>query len=135
MTARASMNILVFAVYTGVITTMKRAKTVVLLHRSIFSAAIVALAAFIVAGCATSGSTPRSAPVAPPAKAAPAPNAAARDATGGDYEIGPEDLLDISVWHEKDLQREVRISANPDGRSLGEISADIETAAAELLGA
>ncbi len=32
----------------------------------------------------------------------------------------------------KDLVREVRVSANPDGRSLGEITADIEAAAAKL---
>jgi len=32
----------------------------------------------------------------------------------------------------KDLVREVRVSANPDGRSLGEISADIEKAARAL---
>jgi hydrophobic/amphiphilic exporter-1 (mainly G- bacteria), HAE1 family len=37
-----------------------------------------------------------------------------------------------STIRRKDLQREVRISANPDGRSLGEISADIEKAAAAL---
>src|ERR1051325_2173762 len=99
--------------YTGVITTMKRTETVVLSHRSIFSAAIVALMAFIFAGCAALGPSARSAPPAPPAKAAAVPNAAARDATGGDYEIGPEDLLDVSVWHEKDLQREVLV--RPDG--------------------
>jgi polysaccharide export outer membrane protein len=32
---------------------------------------------------------------------------------GGDYEIGPDDLLEISVWKEKDLQREVLV--RPDG--------------------
>lgn len=32
---------------------------------------------------------------------------------GGEYEIGPEDLLEISVWKEKDLQREVLV--RPDG--------------------
>ena len=32
----------------------------------------------------------------------------------------------------KDLRREVRVSANPDGRSLGEITADIEAAAARI---
>lgn len=34
-------------------------------------------------------------------------------AVGGDYEIGPEDVLEISVWKEKDLQREVLV--RPDG--------------------
>jgi polysaccharide export outer membrane protein len=33
--------------------------------------------------------------------------------SGGDYEIGPEDVLEISVWKEKDLQREVLV--RPDG--------------------
>jgi polysaccharide export outer membrane protein len=34
-------------------------------------------------------------------------------APGGEYQIGPEDLLEISVWKEKDLQREVLV--RPDG--------------------
>ncbi len=34
-------------------------------------------------------------------------------APSGDYEIGPEDLLEIAVWKEKDLQREVLV--RPDG--------------------
>jgi len=33
--------------------------------------------------------------------------------SGGDYKIGPEDILEISVWKEKDLQREVLV--RPDG--------------------
>lgn len=33
--------------------------------------------------------------------------------SGGDYAIGPEDVLEISVWKEKDLQREVLV--RPDG--------------------
>ena len=37
-----------------------------------------------------------------------------------------------STIRRKDLQREVRISANPDGRSLGEISADVEAAARRI---
>ncbi len=37
-----------------------------------------------------------------------------------------------STIRRKDLVREVRVSANPDGRSLGEISADIEAAVAGL---
>lgn len=38
---------------------------------------------------------------------------AAPPSAGGDYEIGPEDVLEISVWKEKDLQREVLV--RPDG--------------------
>jgi HAE1 family hydrophobic/amphiphilic exporter-1 len=37
-----------------------------------------------------------------------------------------------STIRRKDLQREVRVSANPDGRALGDISSDIERAAARL---
>jgi HAE1 family hydrophobic/amphiphilic exporter-1 len=37
-----------------------------------------------------------------------------------------------STIRRKDLQREVRISANPDGRSLGEIAADLEAASARI---
>lgn len=59
-------------------------------------------------GCATPSATPAAAPAGAPASAN-----AARDATGGDYQIGPEDLLEIAVWREKDLQREVLV--RPDG--------------------
>ena len=37
-----------------------------------------------------------------------------------------------STIRRKDLQREVRISANPDGRALGDITADLEAAASKL---
>ena len=37
-----------------------------------------------------------------------------------------------STIRRKDLQREVRVSANPDGRALGDISSDIERAAATI---
>jgi len=37
-----------------------------------------------------------------------------------------------STIRRKDLQREVRVSANPDGRALGEITAEIEAAAAKI---
>jgi polysaccharide export outer membrane protein len=49
---------------------------------------------------------------------------------GGEYEIGPEDLLEIYVWKEKDLQREVLV--RPDGwltfPLVGNISAKGKTA-------
>lgn len=45
--------------------------------------------------------------------AVPAAAQSANTAGGGDYEIGPEDILEISVWREKDLQREVLV--RPDG--------------------
>jgi HAE1 family hydrophobic/amphiphilic exporter-1 len=49
-----------------------------------------------------------------------------REVASADPGSGP------STIRRKDLQREVRISANPDGRSLGELSADIEAAAAKI---
>lgn len=70
------------------------------------------LVTLIVLGCATAGGT--AAPAAAPSHKAPAPEAnVAQDLAGGRYEIGPEDLLEISVWREKDLQREVLV--RPDG--------------------
>lgn len=54
----------------------------------------------------------------------------AGDAPGGDYKIGPEDLLQIDVWKEKDLQQEVLV--RPDGwitfPLVGNISAKGKTA-------
>ncbi len=49
-----------------------------------------------------------------------------REAASAEPGSGP------STIRRKDLQREVRISANPDGRSLGDITADIEKAAAAI---
>jgi polysaccharide biosynthesis/export protein len=50
---------------------------------------------------------------APPTVAQqPTASAPAAEAQGG-YEIGAEDVLEISVWREKDLQREVTV--RPDG--------------------
>ena len=54
----------------------------------------------------------------------------AGEAPGGEYEIGPEDLLEIFVWKEKDLQREVLV--RPDGwltfPLVGNVSAKGKTA-------
>lgn len=47
-------------------------------------------------------------------------------ATGGGYEIGPEDVLDISVWREKDLQREVLV--RPDGWLTFPLVGNVEAA-------
>ena len=72
-----------------------------------------------IGGCATGGAgTSSSATIAkaPPTSETTAKAAdLAKDAKelSGDYEIGPEDLIEISVWREKDLQREVLV--RPDG--------------------
>lgn len=52
--------------------------------------------------------------------------AAPGPAGGGDYEIGPEDVLDISVWREKDLQREVLV--RPDGWLTFPLVGNVEAA-------
>jgi HAE1 family hydrophobic/amphiphilic exporter-1 len=49
-----------------------------------------------------------------------------REVARADPGVGPATI------RRHDLQREVRVSANPDGRSLGEVSADIEAAVARL---
>jgi polysaccharide export outer membrane protein len=67
-------------------------------------------AAVALTGCVSA--TPKPAAGTKPAPAQTS-GVAARDASGGDYEIAPEDLLEISVWREKDLQREVLV--RPDG--------------------
>lgn len=54
----------------------------------------------------------------------------AGETPGGEYEIGPEDLLEIHVWKEKELQREVLV--RPDGwltfPLVGNVSAKGKTA-------
>ncbi len=52
--------------------------------------------------------------------------AAAGKDGGGDYQIGPEDILDISVWREKDLQREVIV--RPDGWLTFPLVGNVEAA-------
>lgn len=72
---------------------------------------IVLMTAF---GCAgTRSASPQPSPTTEEAAKAAAEAAAAEAKAGGAYEIGPEDLLEISVWREKDLQREVLV--RPDG--------------------
>jgi polysaccharide biosynthesis/export protein len=78
-----------------------------------------ALAAF--SGCAgVSSRTETRAAIASPARAAPAPQG---------YEIGPEDLLEIVVWKEEGLKKEVLV--RPDGGIsfplIGEVQAGGKT--------
>lgn len=72
----------------------------------------VVLLGLFLSGCATHSFSESAPAKTGAAGAAPAREAAA-SAAGGSYEIGPEDLLEISVWREKDLQREVLV--RPDG--------------------
>ncbi|MGH8659732.1 MAG: polysaccharide biosynthesis/export family protein [Gammaproteobacteria bacterium] len=43
-----------------------------------------------------------------------------------DYRIGPEDMLEISVWREEDLQRQVLV--RPDGKISFPLAGDIQAA-------
>lgn len=96
------------------------------------------LVTLITLGCATGPETvePAAAPDAP----VPETNVD-QGAAGGNYQIGPEDLLEISVWREKDLQREVLV--RPDGwltfplvgniRAAGKTSQDLQAEITERL--
>lgn len=80
--------------------------------RSAFFLALIGILLVSVA-CAAQPRTeqaPETQSRAAPARAAQPP---VMPGTGGEYEIGPEDVLEISVWKEKDLQREVLV--RPDG--------------------
>jgi polysaccharide biosynthesis/export protein len=87
--------------------------------------AVVLLAATVVlAGCAGG---PRwfaaNNPEGP--QASPASTAAMDGMTDG-YRIGPEDMLEISVWREEELQREVLV--RPDGRISFPLAGDVQAA-------
>lgn len=53
-------------------------------------------------------------------------NDAAAAAQGREYRIGPEDVLEISVWREDDLRREVLV--RPDGGISFPLAGDIQVA-------
>ena len=74
---------------------------------------------------------PAAAPAPPPAAAVPAPAAATKTETAilgsaNDYKIGPEDLLDISVWKNPELSRTVPV--RPDGKVSLPLVNDIQAA-------
>lgn len=59
------------------------------------------------------------------------PGATAEEPSSGrtppsDYRIGPEDMLEISVWREEDLQRQVLV--RPDGKISFPLAGDIPAA-------
>lgn len=88
---------------------MKQGLSIGNISSSIVAAALM-LALLLAAGCANRPGTPRESAAPQPAAA---PAGETRAPPGGGYEIGPEDLLEISVWREEDLQREVLV--RPDG--------------------
>ncbi|MCP1675811.1 polysaccharide export outer membrane protein [Natronocella acetinitrilica] len=72
-------------------------------------------------GCALGGaSDPR------PRGDAAAPSQAIQPSTGPEYQIGPEDVLEISVWQEEDLLREVLV--RPDGGISFPLAGDLQVA-------
>jgi polysaccharide export outer membrane protein len=83
----------------------------------------------VAATAAPVASTPPAATAAPPA-AAPAPAAAKIESAlinnVNDYRIGPEDLLDISVWKNPELSRTVPV--RPDGKVSLPLVNDIQAA-------
>jgi polysaccharide biosynthesis/export protein len=73
-------------------------------------------------------SAPRDSRPVPPAAAPAAARAAAAviPAEDGDYKIGPEDVLDISVWKNQELSRTVPV--RPDGKVSLPLVNDIQAA-------
>src|SRR5688500_20335018 len=65
-------------------------------------------------------------PVPPAAAAAAARGDAVIPAGDGDYKIGPEDVLDISVWKNQELSRTVPV--RPDGKVSMPLVNDIQAA-------
>lgn len=90
---------------------------------SVVTLALVFIAVVLLSGCITPAtSTPK-----PTANAAPATASRPQsDAGSGDYQIGPEDLLEVAVWREKDLQREVLV--RPDGWLTFPLVGNVEAA-------
>ena len=65
-------------------------------------------------------------PLPPTAAAAPRAADAVIPAEDGDYKIGPEDVLDISVWKNQELSRTVPV--RPDGKVSMPLVNDIQAA-------
>ena len=84
-------------------------------------AVVLAVAVAVVAGCASGGTSTRAQTAAgevPDGSELPNPHA--------DYMIGPEDVLEISVWQEEELNREVLV--RPDGGISFPLAGDIQVA-------
>ena len=91
------------------------------LFKRIPLAVVLALAVAVVTGCSTGGSLERGDGSAENSPAAPGPLE-----PGGAYRIGAEDVLEISVWQEEELSREVLV--RPDGGISFPLAGDIEVA-------
>lgn len=61
-----------------------------------------------------------------PDPAVSSPQLAGSGAPGGDYQVGPEDVLEISVWKEDGLKKEVLV--RPDGGISFPLAGDMQAA-------
>ena len=73
-------------------------------YRSLWLAAVTVLAGAVLMGCSTGPSLPPASNISAAASSTPA----------SEYIIGPGDVLDIFVWHNTDLTRQMPV--RPDGR-------------------
>ena len=86
--------------------------------------ALLAIASVCVCGVAVAhAQAPKPLPTPPAARAA---DAVVIPADDGDYKIGPEDVLDISVWKNQELSRTVPV--RPDGKVSLPLVNDIQAA-------
>lgn len=94
------------------------------------TALLILASAFLAVGCGTAPKTssPETAKVSPPETTKPAAVPETLIAAGQwpDYGVQPGDVLEISVWREKDLQREVLV--RPDGGLTFPLVGDIQAA-------
>ena len=86
--------------------------------------ALLAIASVCLCGAAVAhAQAPKPLPTPPAARAA---DAVVIPADDGDYKIGPEDVLDISVWKNQELSRTVPV--RPDGKVSLPLVNDIQAA-------
>lgn len=86
--------------------------------------ALLAIASVCMCGVAVAhAQAPKPLPTPPAARAA---DAVVIPADDGDYKIGPEDVLDISVWKNQELSRTVPV--RPDGKVSLPLVNDIQAA-------
>ena len=88
--------------------------------------ALLTIASVCLCGAAVAHAQKPPAPAAAALQAAPRAAEAVIPGDDGDYKIGPEDVLDISVWKNAELSRTVPV--RPDGRVSLPLVNDIQAA-------